>query len=219
MPCWQCSAFPNISFWSVCLKPYNVMLNTYTATSDQISQAMAINHWQKKSLFVFQQSQENQPWQLFSHWLLATEATFPEITWQCWPKCPWPPTAGKCRQSFVQKLLTFLRQLLIATAPADWLAIDCPSVSSSGGNRQQCCFFWPQVCIPGVLSMGPDLCSNVLNNNNNNNWQHYLFLFLLLSARKLLLFSRSSLSVTVGLASNVLCTLPNKVLANRYLYK
>ena len=74
MPCWQCSAFPNISFWSVCLKPYNVMLNTYTATSDQIFQAMAINHWQKKSLFVFQQSQENQPWQLFSHWLLATEA-------------------------------------------------------------------------------------------------------------------------------------------------
>ena len=143
MPCWQRSAFPNISFWSVCLKPYNVMLNTYTATSDQIFQAMAINHWQKKSLFVFQQSQENQPWQLFSRWLLATEAEH-KFSRDNLATAQVPMTANRWQMptKFRPKLLTFLRQLLIATAPADWLAIDCPSVSSSGGNRQQCCFIF-----------------------------------------------------------------------------
>ena len=41
------------------------------------------------------------------------------------------------------------------TAPADWLAIDCPSVSSSGGNHRQFCLF-------SIFSDGNVACFNFL---------------------------------------------------------
>ena len=165
---------------------------------------MAINHWQKKSLFVFQQSQENQPWQLFSHWLLATEAehNFSRDNLAMAQNLPSAHDRQPSANADKVSAKNFWRSSASCWLPLhpliDWqlIAHQCPVQVAIANNVVW--FFWPQVCIPGVLSMGPDLCSNVLNNNNNNNWQHYLFLFLLLSARKLLLFSRSSLSVTVG---------------------
>ena len=130
MPCWQRSAFPNISFWSVCLKPYNVMLNTYTATSDQIFQAMAINHWQKNPCLSSNSHRKTNPGNCspIDCWPLKLSTIFPEITWQ-WPKCPWPPTAGKCRQSFGQNFWRSSASCWLPLHPLiDWqlIAHQCP---------------------------------------------------------------------------------------------